>query len=635
MRKKSIQLLLFALSLLLIFSGCKSGTGDTQDTEPPAVPVDPITLFSSAGSAYTIVRGERASTEIINAAIHLRESIQEASGVDIPLNDDYMYGVNGGTVAIVVGVTTDERSQELRDSMQYNDYMIRVENNNLYLIGGSDEATVDAVDYFIERYLSQPVESLQLEGNLDMKYIHEYALPGMSIAGNPIASYKIVYDNALYYARQRAEDLCDLIVAKTGVVLEVVADTSAEESANEILVGITNRAESRQAEAAFAAPNLYYSVTVSGTKLVLANQGVRSGEAAVEALGSFLDGLTQDACNLTSENLNMTGDIIDTLDVHGANIRPNGTDLRVMHSNVLISTRSDNDNGYSDQQRAELLVDTYLVYMPDVITFNEMIPGRNINAIIRSLLSEYYTFTEAEYLNLFPDPSSDQMDDNLKNRRYSTPIAYSKTAGLTEIDSGFSYLSDMISYHGVAWTVFENEDGNRFLVASAHFSENRDIDDNWITTFAEDTITIINQAREEYGDLPVIANGDWFFWQNTAPYRYIIESGFLDASEEAVNRYSDGIGTYHTIGVGSTDRVEEDMSFFNPTWLQALAHKNLVDFYTVNGSDHYPVLADYALIKSSTADDIPPFDDGTGDLDIVEEGPGGSGEWGTDVVPES
>ena len=71
------------------------------------------------------------------------------------------------------------------------------------------------------------------------------------------------------------------------------------------------------------------------------------------------------------------------------------------------------------------------------------------------------------------------------------------------------------------------------------------------------------------------------------------------------------------------------------SWLQALAHKNLVDFYTVNGSDHYPVLADYALIKSSTADDIPPFDDGTGDLDIVEEGPGGSGEWGTDVVPES
>ena len=629
MRHNRWTFVLLVLALLLALGSCSGdGEGEQTGTTPPPVRVDPITLFSPAGSAYTIVRGEHASNTIINAAVELRAAILEASGVDIPLNDDYLYSVNGGTVAIVVGVTTDPRSQELQQSMNPDDYMLRVENNNLYLIGGSDEATVNAVRFFIEAYLAQPVESLQLEGNLDMKYIHEYALPGLSIAGTPIASYTIVYDNVLVYARARAEELRDLIAARTGKVLQVVADTAAEPTANEILVGITNRAESLAAEATFAAPNLYYSVAVSGSKLLLANQGVRTGEAALAAFGELLDGLSSDACDITAQNCSISGDILETLDVHGANVRPEGTDIRVLHSNVLLATTADNDNGYSDQQRAELLVDTYLAYSPDVITFNEMIPGRNMTAIIRSLLSEYYTFTEGRYLDLFADPAP---GDSLP---YATPIAYRKDAGLKEIDSAYSYLSDMVNYHGVAWTVFEDGSGNRFLVASAHFSSNQDADSKWFTTFSEDTVTIINQARDQYGDLPVIANGDWFFWQGTAPYNYIIDSGFLDASEEAVLQHSVGIGTYHTVGVGSTDRVEEDMSFFNPTWLEALQHKNLVDKYTVNGSDHYPVLADYALKDSSTVDDIPPFDDGTGDLDIKDEGPGGSGEWGEDVLDE-
>lgn len=146
---------------------------------------------------------------------------------------------------------------------------------------------------------------------------------------------------------------------------------------------------------------------------------------------------------------------------------------------------------------------------------------------------------------------------------------------------------------------------------------------------------VINTVRSEYGNLPVAANGDWFFWQNTAPYNYLIESGFADASETALKRHSDSIGTYHTIGVGETQRVEEDICFINPEWFTALAHKNLVDFYTVNGSDHYPVLVDLQFKKSASADEIPPFDDGSGSLNIKDEGAGGSGNWGSDAVTET
>lgn len=57
--------------------------------------------------------------------------------------------------------------------LRYDEYLVHVENGNLYLIGGSDEATINAVNYFIETYLSEGTVSLSLEGNFDMRYTKE------------------------------------------------------------------------------------------------------------------------------------------------------------------------------------------------------------------------------------------------------------------------------------------------------------------------------------------------------------------------------------------------------------------------------------------------------------------------------
>ncbi|MBR7098916.1 MAG: hypothetical protein IKC59_05825 [Clostridia bacterium] len=610
--KKIRRILALFCSACILLSGC----GKRKDE---AIPVDPVTLASSGASEYVIVRGNNADKSVVTAASDLWTAFNEKTGAKIDLCDEYRYAEKGGSAAIVVGTIGDEVSQNLKRDLRCDDFIVRIDGKNLYLVGGTDAATVNAVKWFIENYLKESVETLSLPGDFDMQYRNPYHVQNLTVAGNDISSYQIIYDADLHYSKACAQAVSDLIAETCGIRLEAKDDT-APETEHEILVGATNREESQGAIDAFELPNLYYSATVVGSKMVVANEGVRTGDAVIAAIKKHLSAIQTESHDLTSENFKLSGNVKST--DRRAYERVEGTDIRVMQSNVLGTIR-DRENGYTDQQRLELLVDTYLFYMPDVITFNELHNNRDmLFRKMKAMLETYYTFVEAEYLDLFPEITG-------STATCSTLIAYRNGADLTVLDAGYSYLSDAVNYHGAQWAVFETADGNRFLVTAVHLSQNTDKEGNEITAWAEDVMEIVNVAREDYGDLPVVMGGDWYFgkgWYGEA-YDYIIEQGFDDASEVATNKYSPAIGTSHTIGIGKQDGVEQDLIFINPQWFKALSHKIVVDFYTVNSSDHYPVFADLQFLKSSGEGDIPVMPDGDEHLGVEDESEGCVGSW--------
>ena len=211
---------------------------------------------------------------------------------------------------------------------------------------------------------------------------------------------------------------------------------------------------------------------------------------------------------------------------------------------------------------------------------------------------------------------------------YGQPIAYRKDAGLTVLDAGFNYLSDMVDYHGASWAVFETTEGNRFLTVAAHLSKNVDENGNESAQWVENVLEIVELAKVKYGQLPIVMGGDWFFAQGnyySTAYNAVITNGYEDVSETAAQKHSAGKGTAHDIGAGTQNGVEIDILFITPEWFNALSHKIVIDFYTVNSSDHYPVVADLQFAKSATSDDIPNAFDGK--LDIEDEGTVGSGAW--------
>ena len=275
---KKVFLILLFLILVCSFAACGKKTAETT-TAPVVVP--DLQIIANGITQYAIVRGDKASDSVISAASKLYTTFYETCGVEIALYDEYMFSMAPEEKIIVVGTIEDEVCKSLYESLLSYDYVIHAEKGNLYILGGSDSATAEAVDYFIDNYLKEGASDLSIKGNLHLVANFEYELPALSIAGTPIKNYVIVYDSALAYSKIRAQDIRNYINEKSGRNLKIAADTATQESEYEILVGVTNREESRRAAAAFAAPNVFYRLGISGTKLLFTNDGVRTGETAL------------------------------------------------------------------------------------------------------------------------------------------------------------------------------------------------------------------------------------------------------------------------------------------------------------------------------------------------------------------
>ena len=281
-------------------------------------------------------------------------------------------------------------------------------------------------------------------------------------------------------------------------------------------------------------------------------------------------------------------------------VRPEETDLRVMQSNVK------DDGLNNDPIRADLLFRTYIAYAPDVITFNELNPRDskaegNIPLRLKQLLEPYYTILDgAEYLPIFSEP--EKPDFRVAQRKFGFPVAYRKNAGLTLIDSAFSYHTRMEYFHGTAWAVLE-KNGFRFLVAANHLAENVTVDENGVkttsTVWVEQVMQVLRAAKDRHGELPMILNGDWYFARNLRAdvYQYMLAQGLNDTSQSALVKCSEGIGTFHNLGEAQTNWAHEDIIFASTGAFRALRHEVVVNDDTIRGSDHYPVVADLQFIR--------------------------------------
>ncbi|MFD0960489.1 RICIN domain-containing protein [Paenibacillus chungangensis] len=399
-----------------------------------------------------------------------------------------------------------------------------------------------------------------------------------TINGNPITEYKIVYNSKLVYSKESAINVRDMLLNKTGANLEVVPDTMPE-SNYEILVGSTSRQASRDVYTEYDRPNVYYTVKPAGDKLLIVSQGKMSGDKAEDAFEAYIMGLSGLAIG---NGLNLSGDC----KTEAFALSPFDTDLKVLQSNIFFHS-PEFVNGYSFQQRAELQADIYLATLPDIITFNEFL--NDISYRIVDLIKDYYTIDKAPFENAY-DLSA--LNDPRLGSYHETPIAY-RTDKYEVIDSGYRlYDGELVYFHHLTWGLFrELATGHVFLVSNNHYGPQH-MPGGKFTFFAEQTINRVNELLVKYGEIPVILSGDWYFWKPNQPYNFVIQNGYLEATDNAQVKHTPGYGTYQTIGSGQTNGVNEDLVFYSPNGLTALTHRVYVNDSSINASDHYPVIVD-------------------------------------------
>jgi len=257
--KKNVRLLSLILVLFMLVPSmfaCVNKLNTTAGTTvidttqiQTAEPSFPIDIISDNSTEYILIRPENVSDLVLDAALNLKNVIKEQTGADMSIKEDWVKDVSAipeSAKEIVIGDCNRPQSQEMLDEINQNDFVIAFEDDRIVIIGGSDAATVEGIEYFIAHYVDAVNKKITVQSDLRYTNRYDYFLGDVAISGgSKLREYTIIYPkNGSIYEKYAAENLASDILKNTGTRL-LVTDDSNPEKQYEFLIGKTNRAASK------------------------------------------------------------------------------------------------------------------------------------------------------------------------------------------------------------------------------------------------------------------------------------------------------------------------------------------------------------------------------------------------------
>lgn len=585
--KKFLSLFAITALMLLALFGCSKEEAR-----------EPLTIAENGVCNYTIVRASKASEALISSTLTIKQAIKDNYSADVDLKDDWLNEKKGETPAeceILVGVSNREETATATEGLLSSDYVVKAVGKKIVIVGGSDAATIEGVKYFVENVCtSSDTQTLLFEPTDETEYRHEYNFSSLKIGGVDILEYKIVYDSSSAYGQERAVSVQTSIRDTSGKVIDIISDKDAE-TEYEILVGDTLRSASQTLISKYSRPNVYYTFAVEGSKLLIAFDGLRCGETAVKEFDTLLRE-QNGALDMTDSNTDYTGNILSAV----TSDKADGTDVRAMTSNVLSHFYQQADDPYN--KRMEILADTYLTYLPDVIGLQEC-RDVDFNALF-PFISEYYGVVESAKVPQNP-ASNETIDYECSKILYRKDKFKYYDAEYEQLIFEFNGKILAQNMKTISSAVFENKQtGEKFIFVNSHFissygDEATDGHKNIRIQNATQFASKIERLRVEHPGLPIITTGDYFTPKNNAANAYpaydiITGAGLADASVSAKKKMSPGMGTSHVVGT-SVASTNIDMVFADTEKCDILSHRIITNIYTKDASDHFPVYADISF----------------------------------------
>ena len=277
--KKPNRFCLILLSLaFLMLAACAGQSEEKHETKGQTdAPVPQLTLVGDGKSDYRIVVPQSEDT-MFDVGYALAAKLRTLTGVNLQVVPDRYEPV---THEILLGQTnrSDGTDESLLSGSR--DYIIRQKDGQLFLWGLNTQSVRAAVETLTGMFRTEG-NTLTVPAALDRVYSG-----GVSFASLREGGYVIVAGNG---SASSASALQAAIEQKTGYRPAVV-DTSAAPVPNEILIGKTGRAESRQVLEKLDAA-LDWAIEAVGERIVLVGGSVEGTENAVtalcERLGTFL-----------------------------------------------------------------------------------------------------------------------------------------------------------------------------------------------------------------------------------------------------------------------------------------------------------------------------------------------------------
>ena len=179
------------LLVTILITGCNKKNNDENFTSNDTVNdelSDSLTIISSGGkSEFTIVHalfGDKALTSTVNL---LQQRLNNNFSSDIKMVSHTANGemgtVENDTFEILIGQTNRKQSKEALKDLSKGEYIILASGNKLVITGTTNEAIVEAVNVFMEKYVANadkasgiiiPREEI-IKGTKDMSAIYKDA----------------------------------------------------------------------------------------------------------------------------------------------------------------------------------------------------------------------------------------------------------------------------------------------------------------------------------------------------------------------------------------------------------------------------------------------------------------------------
>lgn len=221
MKKLSIVMCLI-LVLCAVFCACGKDDGESDGgSSSGKVSVKEIANIGE----YTIVRPDKASAALKDGVTAFRAAIKEKTGAELKMGTDW-----GGAVSyeIIIGETGRNASKNAMEVLGGDfDYIIKMEGNSIVILGGSVDATIEAMNVFTSSFIKNG--KIYAPTGAGHSLLKDYTVEKFTIDGKDLSEYKIYYIESMGSSAAKknidyAKELRDFIGEKTGKRLELISD---------------------------------------------------------------------------------------------------------------------------------------------------------------------------------------------------------------------------------------------------------------------------------------------------------------------------------------------------------------------------------------------------------------------------
>lgn len=534
--RKSMSLAALLLAILMLiptFAACTPGEGgettvadpvttEPEETEAPAP--SGVKLTQGGKALFTIVRPDE-NEAAYNTARDLGEALEKATGVEFEHDTDF---ISWNTVRdpeayeLLIGHTNYDETAEVMKDLKYYDYAIVIRGHKIIIAAYTESSLKKAVTYFRNNMIpliAQDADGDYALGFEDQIYRGKYNVNTLTLDGNPIQNYVVVYGKETPAGETAAQAVVDVIASATGYYLPIVSDKEPEVEC-EILVGKTNRAASAGSD---SIANLSYNVSLQSGKLVIDCLSLQTSDAAIRKLYASKMSTGGDIA-LTSGALCSGSTLTETEFPLTA-----GSDLRIVTYNVL----KESWGGTETSARAEVFGAFLDVYKPDVVGVQEFC--EKWVKYIPAHLGKYKLIGTTR---------------NNGGQSYSA-IIYdaSKYEVLAQGCETYSYHASE-TCRNMSWAVFmEPATGVKFAFISTHWDFGTEDNKQEMRKVQADEMTKKIQALKAEYNCPVIITGDFNCNNTSDSYNYFMSINGM------TNALTDSEYYYNAKGTSSIDFV--------------------------------------------------------------------------------